>query len=74
MEKTFINFANILINTCYIKKIYKIDNYDLSTKLFHYEIGINIDGIPANYIERYKNEKDRDDRFFGLETLLTPNY
>ena len=74
MEKTFINFANILINTRYIKKIYKIDNYNLPTKSFYYEIGININDIPTSYIERYKNEKDRDDRFFGLEKLLTLNY
>lgn len=74
MDRNFINFNGVLINTRYIKKIYKIDNYNSPTKSFYYEIGINIDDIPTSYIERYKNEKDRDDRFFGLETILTINY
>lgn len=73
MDKSFIDFNDVIINTRYIKKIYKIDNYNLLTKSFCYEIGINIDDIPTSYIERYENEKDRNDRFFGLKTLLTPN-
>ena len=75
MERNFINFNGVLINTRYIKKIYKTDsNYKLPNKEFYYEIRINVDGTPGTHVETYKNEKDRDDRFFGLETLLTPNY
>ena len=74
MERSFIDFNGVLINTRYIKKIYKIDNYNLPTKSFCYEIGININDMPTSYIERYKNEKDRDDRFFVLEEILTINY
>lgn len=35
---------------------------------------MNVDGTSGTYIERYKNEKDRDDRFSDLETILTINY
>lgn len=80
MDRTFINFNGVLINTRYIKKIYKTENSHVTCnngRTFHnicYEIRINIDGTPGIHIETYENEKDRDDRFFGLETLLTPNY
>lgn len=74
MDRNFINFNGSLINTRYIKKIYKIDNYNLSTKSFYYEIGINVDGTPGTHIETYRNEKDRDGRFSILEEILTINY
>lgn len=80
MDRNFINFNGVLINTRYIKKIYKTENSHVTCsngRTFHdkyYEIRINIDGTPGTHVETYLNEKDRDDRFFGLETLLTINY
>lgn len=75
MDRTFINFNGTLINTRYIKKIFKTEsNYRLPNKEFYYEIRVVVDGNQGTHVETYKNEKDRDDRFFGLETLLTPNY
>lgn len=75
MDKTFINFNGVLINTRYIKKIYKTDsNYKLPNKEFYYEIRINVDGTPGTHVETYKNEKDRDGRFSILEEILTINY
>ena len=80
MNRTFINFNGTLINTRYIKKIFKSENSHItchSGTTFHdkyYEIRINVDGTPGTHVETYRNEKDRNDRFFGLETLLTPNY
>ena len=39
MNGTFINFNGVLINTRYIKKIFKTDsNYKLPNKEFYYEI------------------------------------
>ena len=79
MDKTFINFNDTLINTRYIKKIYKTENSHVTCsggKTFHdkyYEIRINVDGTPGTHVETYRNEKDRNDRFFGLSTLLCPN-
>ena len=80
MERNFINFNGSLINTRYIKKIYKTENSHVTCsggRTFHdkyYEIRVNVDGTPGTHVETYRNEKDRDDRFFGLETLLTMNY
>lgn len=74
MERNFINFNGSLINTRYIKKIYKTDsNYKLPNKEFYYEIRVNVDGTPGTHVETYRNEKDRNDRFYGLMTLLCPN-
>lgn len=79
MDRNFINFNGVLINTRYIKKIYKTENSHVTCsggKTFHdkyYEIRINIDGTPGTHVETYKDEKDRDDRFYGLITLLCPN-
>ena len=79
MERNFIEFNGTLINTRYIKKIFKTENshvYCSGGKTFYdiyYEIRINIDGTPGTHVETYKNEKDRNDRFRGLLTLLTPN-
>ena len=79
MDKNFINFNGVLINTRYIKKIYKTENSHVSCsggRTFHdkyYEIRINVDGTPGTHVETYKHEKDRDDRFYGLITLLCPN-
>lgn len=80
MERNFINFNGSLINTRYIKKIYKTENSHVTCsggRTFHdiyYEIRINVDGTPGTHVETYRTEQDRNDRFFGLETLLTPNY
>ena len=50
MERNFINFNGSLINTRYIKKIYKTDsNYKLPNKEFYYEIKINVDGTPGTH-------------------------
>mgnify|MGYP003308562562 CR=1 FL=1 len=79
MERNFINFNGVLINTHYIKKIYKTKNSHISCsdgRTFHdkyYEIRINVYSIPGTHVETYLNEKDRDYRFFGLITLLCPN-
>ena len=74
MERNFINFNGSLINTRYIKKIFKTEShYRLPDKEFYYEIRVNVDGTPGTHVETYKNEKDRDDRFYGLTTLLCPN-
>lgn len=74
MEKSFIEFNGTLINTRYIKKIFKTEsNYRLPNKEFYYEIRVNVDGTPGTHVETYRNEKDRNDRFRGLLTLLTPN-
>lgn len=75
MNRTFINFNSVLINTRYIKKIFKTEsNYRLPNKEFYYEIRVNVDGTPGTHVETYKNEKDRDDRFSILEEILTINY
>lgn len=79
MERNFINFNGSLINTRYIKKIYKTENSHVtcsSGKTFHdkyYEIRVNVDGTPGTHVETYRNEKDRDGRFYGLTTLLCLN-
>lgn len=79
MDRNFINFNGSLINTRYIKKIYKTVNSHITcsgNKTSHdiyYEIRVNVDGTPGTHVETYKNEKDRDDRFYGLMTLLCPN-
>ena len=75
MERNFINFNGSLINTRYIKKIYKTEsNYRLPNKEFYYEIRVNVDGTPGTHVETYRNEKDRDGRFSVLEEILTINY
>lgn len=80
MERNFINFNGSLINTSYIKKIYKTENSHVTCnggKTFHdkyYEIRVNVDGTPGTHVETYRNEKDRDSRFSVLEEILTINY
>lgn len=80
MDKNFINFNGVLINTRYIKKIYKTENSHVccsGDKTFHeiyYEIRIIVDDSHETHVETYRTEKARNDRFFGLETILTPNY
>lgn len=80
MERNFINFNGVLINTRYIKKIFKSENSHVTCSggiTFHdkyYEIRINIDGTPGTHVETYRNEKDRNDRFSVLKEILTINY
>lgn len=80
MERNFINFNGVLINTRYIKKIYKTENSHVTCSggvTFHdkyYEIRITVDGTPGTHVETYRNEKNRDSRFSILEEILTINY
>ena len=79
MDRTFIDFNCVLINARYIKKIYKTENSHVTCSGgrtchdIYYEIRVNVDGTPGTHVETYENEKDRDDRFYGLTTLLCYN-
>lgn len=75
MEKSFIEFNGTLINTRYIKKIFKTENLYRKANYCdkYYEIRVNIDANQGTHVETYQNEKDRNDRFHELLTLLTPN-
>ena len=75
METNFIEFNSTLINIRYIKKIYKTENLYHKSNCCdkYYEIRVSIHGTQEIHIEVYQSEKDRDDRFHGLLTLLTPN-
>lgn len=75
MEKNFIEFNGSLINTRYIKRIFKTENLYRKANCCdkYYEIRVTVDEIPGIHAETYQNEKDRNDRFHELLTLLTPN-
>lgn len=75
MEKNFIEFNGSLINTRYIKRIFKTEHLYNKVNCCdkYYDIRVTVDGIPGTHVETYQNEKDRNDRFYGLLTLLTPN-
>lgn len=76
MEQNFIEFNGTLINTRYIKRIYKTENKHIRSNypdVIYYEIRVNLDNLSGTYVETYAEEKDRNDRYYGLLTLLVPN-
>ena len=73
MEQNFIEFNGTLINTRYIKRIFKTENRHIRSNhpdVLYYEIRLNLDGLSGTHVETYAEEKDRNDRFYGLTTLL----
>lgn len=71
MVTSFINFNGVLINTRYIKKIYKTSSrYCGNGVNLYYEIRVNVDGTPGTHVETYQDEASRELRFLDICKIL----